>query len=151
FVCAPPQCSIISICGAPQRINRMIAAKSISHSDCCNAVTPCAIWAAFLSRPARRHPAWVVLTSHHSQESVRMSAFQDPAYTMAAMSATVALFRGLVKKGVLTRDEAVRVILDEAVARAIQAEADDQRAGGRSTNDLNRQTAEILKFIAEKL
>jgi hypothetical protein len=80
-----------------------------------------------------------------------MSAFQDPAYTMAAMSATVALFRGLVKKGVLTRDEAVRVILDEAVARAIQAEADEQRSGGRSTSDLNRQTAEILKFIAEKL
>jgi hypothetical protein len=80
-----------------------------------------------------------------------MSAFQDPAYTMAAMSATVALFRALVKKGVLSRDEAVRVILDEAVARAIQAEADEQRPGSRSTNDLNRQTAEILKFIAEKL
>jgi hypothetical protein len=79
-----------------------------------------------------------------------MSVFQDPAYTMAAMSATVALFRALVKKGVLTRDEAVRVILDEAVARAIQAEADEQRPGSR-TNDLNRQTAEILKFIAEKL
>jgi hypothetical protein len=70
---------------------------------------------------------------------------------MAAMSATVALFRALVKKGVLTRDEAVRVILDEAVARAIQAEADEQRPGSRSANDLNRQTAEILKFIAEKL
>ena len=79
-----------------------------------------------------------------------MSAFQDPAYTMAAMSATVALFRALVKKGVLSRDEAVRVILDEAVARAIQAEA-QQGPGGRSVNDLNRQTAEILKFIAEKL
>jgi hypothetical protein len=79
-----------------------------------------------------------------------MSAFQDPAYTMAAMSATVALFRALVKKGVLTRDEAVRVILDEAVARAIQAEA-QQGPGGGSANDLNRQTAEILKFIAEKL
>jgi len=34
---------------------------------------------------------------------------------MAAVTATVALFRALVKKGVLTRDEAVRVLLDEAV------------------------------------
>jgi len=71
-----------------------------------------------------------------------MSAFEDAAYTMAAVTATVALFRALVKKGVLTRDEAVRVLLDEAVSRAIQAEA---------TNDVNRQCAEILKFIAEKL
>ena len=70
---------------------------------------------------------------------------------MAAVSATVALFRALVKKGLLTRDEAVRAILDEAVARAIQAEAQPQGQGGQSTNDLNRQSAEILKFIAEKL
>jgi polyhydroxyalkanoate synthesis regulator phasin len=78
-----------------------------------------------------------------------MSTFQDAAYTMAAVSATVALFRALVKKGVLSRDEAVRAILDEAVARAIQAEAQGQ--GGRTSNDINRQSAEILKFIAEKL
>jgi hypothetical protein len=77
-----------------------------------------------------------------------MSTFQDAAYTMAAMSATIALYRALVKKGVLARDEAVRVLLDEAVARAIQAEAQGQ-AG--SEDDLNRQSAEILKFIAEKL
>jgi hypothetical protein len=78
-----------------------------------------------------------------------MSTFEDAAYTMAAVSATVALFRALVKKGVLTRDEAVRTILDEAVARAIQAEAQGHASGG--PNDLNRQSAEILKFIAEKL
>lgn len=77
-----------------------------------------------------------------------MNAFEDAAYTMAAMTATVALFRALVKKGVLTRDEAVRVLLDEAVSRAIQAEAPHQ---GEATNDVNRQCAEILKFIAEKL
>jgi len=47
-----------------------------------------------------------------------MNAFEDAAYTMAALTATVALFRALVKKGVLTRDEAVRVLLDEAVSRA---------------------------------
>ena len=81
-----------------------------------------------------------------------MSTFQDGAYTLAAVSATVALFRALVKKGVLTRDEAVRAILDEAVARAIQGEAQQQGpATGKSTSDMNRQSAEILKFIAEKL
>jgi hypothetical protein len=82
-----------------------------------------------------------------------MSTFQDPAYTMAAISATVALFRALVKKGVLSRDEAVRAILDEAVTRAIQAEAPAQAQGqaGRTTNEVNRQAAEILKFIGEKL
>jgi hypothetical protein len=77
-----------------------------------------------------------------------MNAFEDAAYTMAALTAAVALFRALVRKGVLTRDEAVRVLLDEAVSRAIQAEAPH---AGEATNDVNRQCAEILKFIAEKL
>jgi hypothetical protein len=80
-----------------------------------------------------------------------MNSFHDAAYTMAAVSAVIALFRALVKKGVLTREEAVRAILDEAVARAIQAEAPPQGDSGRTSNDLNRQSAEILKFIAEKL
>jgi hypothetical protein len=80
-----------------------------------------------------------------------MNSFHDAAYTMAAVSATVALFRALINKGLLTRDEAVRVILDEAVARAIQAEAQQQGRGGRGDDDLNRQSAEILKYIAEKL
>ena len=70
-----------------------------------------------------------------------MNPFDDAAYTMAAVSATVALYRVLVKNGVLTRDE--------AVSRAIQAEA--QQHGDATTGDLNRQCAEILKFIAEKL
>ena len=69
-----------------------------------------------------------------------MNAFEDAAYTMAALTATVALFRALVRKGVLTRDE--------AVSRAIQAEAPH---AGEAPNDVNRQCAEILKFIAEKL
>jgi hypothetical protein len=77
-----------------------------------------------------------------------MNPFDDAAYTMAAVSATVALYRVLVKNGVLTRDEAVRALLDEAVSRAIQAEA---QHGDATTGDLNRQCAEILKFIAEKL
>jgi hypothetical protein len=70
---------------------------------------------------------------------------------MAALSALVALFRALMAKGVFTRDEAVRVMLDEAVARAIQAEAEDQHPDGRSSAEINRQSAEILKFLAEKL
>ncbi len=78
-----------------------------------------------------------------------MNPFDDAAYTMAAVSATVALYRAVVKKGLLTRDEAVRAILDEAVSRAIQAEARQQ--DDATTGDLNRQCAEILKFIAEKL
>ncbi|MET0472539.1 MAG: hypothetical protein ABWZ93_17000, partial [Xanthobacteraceae bacterium] len=55
-----------------------------------------------------------------------MKPFDDAAYTMAAVSAVVALYRVLVKNGVLTRDEAVRTLLDEAVSRAIQAEAQQQ-------------------------
>jgi hypothetical protein len=77
-----------------------------------------------------------------------MNAFEDAAYTMAAVSATVALFRALIKKGLVTRDEAVRIILDEAVSRAIQAEAPHQ---GEASDDVGRQCAEILKLIAEKL
>jgi polyhydroxyalkanoate synthesis regulator phasin len=77
-----------------------------------------------------------------------MTTFHDAAYTMAAVSATVALFRTLVKKGVLSRDEAVRILLDEAVSRAIQGEAGGE---SKSSSEVNRQSAEILKFIAEKL
>jgi hypothetical protein len=80
-----------------------------------------------------------------------MSSFHEGAYPMAALSALVALFRALMAKGVFTRDEAVRVMLDEAVARAIQAEAEDQHPDGRSSAEINRQSAEILKFLAEKL
>jgi hypothetical protein len=76
----------------------------------------------------------------------------DGAYTLASISATMALFRALIKKGVLTRDDAVRAILDEAVARAIQGEAEEQDGGyGRSAGGVNRQSAEILKFLADKL
>lgn len=77
-----------------------------------------------------------------------MKPFEDAAYTMAAVSATVALYRTIVKRGLLTRDEAVRALLDEAVSRAIQAEANH---GDATTGDINRQCSEILKFIAEKL
>ena len=44
-----------------------------------------------------------------------MTTFHDAAYTMAAVTATIALYRTLIKKGLLTREEAARVLLDEAV------------------------------------
>jgi hypothetical protein len=81
-----------------------------------------------------------------------MNGFHDAAYNMAAVTATVALYRALIKKGVLAREEAVRILLDEAVARAIQAESQTQASGvTRTTTDINRQCAEILQFIAEEL
>ena len=81
-----------------------------------------------------------------------MNTFHDAAYTMAAVSAILALYRALIEKGLLSREEAVRLLLDEAVARAIQAEAHSQEGGsGRTPADINRQSSEILKFIAEKL
>ena len=84
-------------------------------------------------------------------ESADMKSFQDGAYAMAALSATVVAFRLLMKKGLLTREEAVRNLLDEAVQRAIFAESLHEATSGRSTAELNRQSAEILKFIAESL
>jgi hypothetical protein len=71
-----------------------------------------------------------------------MNAFNDTAYNMAAVSATVALYRALVKKGVLAREEAMQILLDEA-------EAQSQEPGARM--GVNRQCAEILKFLAEAL
>jgi len=78
--------------------------------------------------------------------------FDDGAYAMAALSACVVVFRMLVQKGLVNREEAVRALLDEAVQRAIFAEAKLQdQTIGHTTAELNRQSAEILKFIAESL
>jgi len=85
------------------------------------------------------------------QDDSETKTFQDGAYAMAALSAAVVAFRILVKKGLLARDEAVRGLLDEAVQRAIFAESLHEGATPRSTAELNRQSAEILKFIAESL
>jgi hypothetical protein len=79
-----------------------------------------------------------------------MTTFKDGAYAMAALSASVVAFRVLVKKGLISRDEAVRALLDEAVQRAIFAESKPEEIGP-ATAELNRQSAEILKFIAESL
>jgi hypothetical protein len=69
---------------------------------------------------------------------------------MAALSATVVAFRLLVKKGLLSREEAVRNLLDEAVQRAISRVA---ARGHQRTQHRGIQSAvgEILKFIAESL
>jgi len=80
-----------------------------------------------------------------------MKTYQDGAYAMAALSAAVVAFRILVKKGLVTRDEAVRSLLDEAVQRAIFAESLNEGVTAHTTAELNRQSAEILKFIAESL
>jgi hypothetical protein len=79
-----------------------------------------------------------------------MKKFQDAAYAMAALSAALVVLRVLIKQGLVTRDEAVRTMLDEAVARAIVAEA-ERNQGGRAAAEINSQSAEILKFLAEKL
>jgi len=84
-------------------------------------------------------------------EGCDMKTYQDGAYAMAALSAAVVAFRILVKKGLVTREEAVRSLLDEAVQRAIFAESLPEEGKGRTTAELNRQSAEILKFIAESL
>jgi hypothetical protein len=77
-----------------------------------------------------------------------MKSYQDGAYAMAALSAAVVAFRVLIKKGLVTHDEAVRELLDEAVARAIFAEG---HTIATSTAEMNRQSAEILKMIAQGL
>jgi hypothetical protein len=81
-----------------------------------------------------------------------MKPFQDAGYALAAVSATAVAFRLLVNKGLVTREEAVRALLDEAVQRAIFAEARlHEESIGQGTAEANRQSAEILKFIAESL
>ena len=77
-----------------------------------------------------------------------MNSFEDAAYARAALSTTIVLFRTLLKKGLITREEAVRIILDEAVSKAIQAEAHGQ---GQAGSEADRRCAEILKLIAQQL
>jgi hypothetical protein len=80
-----------------------------------------------------------------------MNGFHDASYNVAAVIATLALCRTLIEKGILTREDAVQMLLDEAVAHAIQAEAQTQEPGVSTTTiDANRQCAEILKLLAEK-
>jgi hypothetical protein len=81
-----------------------------------------------------------------------MDEFDAPAYNMAAVTATIALYRGLVRKGVLAREEARQILLDAAISRSIEAEALRQKTGAsKTTMEINDQSVEILKFIAEHL
>jgi hypothetical protein len=82
------------------------------------------------------------------RESRAMKVYQEGAYAMASLSAAVVAFRILIKKGLITQEEAVRELLDEAVSRAIFAEG---QSLGTKTAEMNRQSAEILKMIAQGL
>jgi hypothetical protein len=75
-----------------------------------------------------------------------MNEFDDAAYNMAAISATIALYRALVRKGVLVREEARQILLD-AEAEALRQEP----GASKTTTEINDQSVEILKFIAEHL
>ena len=78
--------------------------------------------------------------------------FDDAAYNMAAVTATVALYRALVRKGVVAREEARQILLAAAISRSIEAEALRQKPGASNTTmEINDQSVEILKFIAEHL
>jgi hypothetical protein len=78
--------------------------------------------------------------------------FDDAAYNMAAVTATVALYRALVRKGVVAGEEARQILLDAAISRSIEAEALRQESGVcKTAMQINDQSVEILKFIAEHL
>ncbi len=78
-----------------------------------------------------------------------MKSFQDRANAMTALSVTVIVLKVLVKKGIITRDDVVRSLLDEAVAKALAAE--DADVPGDDTAAANRQASEMLKFIADQI
>jgi hypothetical protein len=81
-----------------------------------------------------------------------MDEFDNAAHNMAALTATVALYRALVRKGLMPRDEARQILLDAAISRSIEAEALRQEPGvSKTTMEINDQSVEILKFIAEHL
>ena len=81
-----------------------------------------------------------------------MKKFQDAGYALAAVSASAVAFRIMLNKGLVTREEAVRALLDEAVQRALFAESKLQEdVIGQGTAEANRQSAEILRFIADSL
>ena len=56
-----------------------------------------------------------------------MTKFQDAAYAHAALSATLVVLRVLINQGLIPRDDVVRAMLDEAVARAIAEEEERNR------------------------
>jgi hypothetical protein len=93
----------------------------------------------------------VLLLRPAQADEPAMNEFDEAAYNMAAVTATVALYRALVKKGLMPREEARQILLD-AISRSIEAEALRQEPGvSKITMEINDQSVEILKFIAEHL
>ena len=85
-------------------------------------------------------------------DQLAINEFDDAAYNMAAITATVALYRALVRKGLMPREEARQILLDAAISRPIEAEALRQEPeASKTTMEINDQSVEILKFIAEHL
>ena len=85
-------------------------------------------------------------------DQLAINEFDDAAYNMAAITATVALYRALVRKGLMPREEARQILLDVAISRSIEAEALRQEPeASKTTMEINDQSVEILKFIAEHL
>jgi hypothetical protein len=85
-------------------------------------------------------------------DQLAINEFDDAAYNMAAITATVALYRALVRKGLMPREEARQILLDAAISRSIEAEAlRQQPEASKTTMEINDQSVEILKCIAEHL
>ena len=49
--------------------------------------------------------------------------FDDAAYTMAAVTAMIALYRQLVRKGLMPGEEAMQIRLEATMAHAMQTDA----------------------------
>ena len=62
--------------------------------------------------------------------------FDEAFHNMVALTSTVALYRALVRRGLMTRDEAMQILLDEAVSQAIKAEQTQAPGVSRTTRTL---------------
>src|SRR6202022_831347 len=140
---------ILGAVGGSHRPRAGVAGRSCLYRNLfvvCAHVTPAS---SSPRQPGLRRPrhAWGGRVNEPS-----MDEFANAAHNMAALPATIALYRALVRKGLMPRDEAMQILLDEAIANAIQTEALMQEPGvSKKTIEINRQCEEILKFIAEHL
>jgi len=73
-------------------------------------------------------------------DQLAINEFDDAAYNMAAVTATVALYRALVRKGLMPREEARQILLDAAVSRSIEAEALRQEPAERARQQWKSMT-----------
>ena len=72
-----------------------------------------------------------------------METYDAPAYAMAGASAAVAALRLMIKKGLVSREEAQAALIAEADLH--------QEASAEMSGTLNEQAGRILRFMAEKL